>query len=317
MQLSLLHLDNALKSQPAFMQFAVNNDAREIEAIEIGAEVRLWAKNTKLQILQQKLREHFARHGSERQLCFMGSGDFHHVTTLLLNAALEHSPQPATIIHFDNHPDWVNHRKGVHCGSWVNKALENTLVEKVITIGVTSNDLKNPDWKGANLNLMTNGKLELFPFKTKPSRVKKQYGSGAGYAQDKKLIYWRNIEAFGEENFIQNLLARIKTKDVYITIDKDVLSHEDALTNWDQGVMRLPFLLSMIKNIGEQHNVIGADVTGDYSVPTYHGNAWTKIIKHAETFIDQPRETIDSAKIASINSATNHKLYKALAEVMA
>ena len=316
MQLSLLHLDNALKLQTNFMAVAMKNNVQQIEAEELGMEIRLWGKDNKLQLVQNKLRNHFSKSNNQPQLCFMGSGDFHHITTLLLSAALEREVSPVTIIHFDNHPDWVRYKGGMHCGSWVNQALENKKVEKVITVGVTSKDLKNPDWKGANLNLMTDGKLELFPFKAKPSRVKQTYGTGAGYVQEKKLIYWRNIEQIGEDNFSEMLLARIKTNNVYITIDKDVLSHEDALTNWDQGVMSLPFLLSMLAKIGEKHKLIGADVTGDYSEPIYSGNTWTKLIKRAEIFIDQPREIFDGAEAARVNSATNQILLKALSEIM-
>ena len=119
----------------------------------------------------------------------------------------------------------------------------------------------------------------------------------------------------GEQAFIQTLLSRIKTKNVYITIDKDVLAREDAETNWDQGMMRLPFLLQCLRDIGEHHAIIGADVNGDYSAPNYSGSAWTRIKKHAEILMDQPRAP-DLAKASALNSTTNHALLKVLSEVM-
>jgi hypothetical protein len=58
-----------------------------------------------------------------------------------------------------------------------------------------------------------------------------------------------------------------------------VLAREDAITNWDQGCMRMPYLLSLVKEIGKRHSVIGADVTGDYSTPRYSGAIALLIVK--------------------------------------
>ncbi len=114
----------------------------------------------------------------------MGSGDFHHITAFLLHAALENQPDPVTLIHFDNHPDWVKFDSGTHCGSWVNHALVHPKVEKIITIGVCSHDLRLPEWKGANLTPLAQGLLELYPYDHAPSRVKNNYGAGASYEQN-------------------------------------------------------------------------------------------------------------------------------------
>jgi hypothetical protein len=96
-----------------------------------------------------------------------------------------------------------------------------------------------------------------------------------------------------------------------------VLATEDAVTNWDQGRMRLPYLLSLVKAIGNRHPIIGADVTGDYSIPRYSGNLWTRVSKRAEIFIDQPRSKPDQTQAVSINNLANHALLEVLSEVMA
>ena len=49
---------------------------------------------------------------------------------------------------------------------------------------------------------------------------------------------------------------------VYISIDKDVLSTEWALTNWDQGEMTLPGLTAMLKKLSGRRRIIGADICG-------------------------------------------------------
>jgi hypothetical protein len=130
-------------------------------------------------------------------------------------------------------------------------------------------------------------------------------------------LHWTTIRAIGEEKFIEHLLSRITTRSVYLTVDKDVLVREDAITNWDQGSMRLPYLLSIIKEISKRHTIAGADVTGDYSTPSYSGTLWTRLRKHAEIFMDQPHGKPDPTKTATINSAANHALLEVLSGAMA
>ncbi len=52
---------------------------------------------------------------------------------------------------------------------------------------------------------------------------------------------------------------------IYISIDKDVLSTEYAITDWDQGDMTLPTMISMLKDIFHNHKIIGVDICGDSS----------------------------------------------------
>ena len=315
MQLHLLHLDDALESQPDFL--AATTSARTIDAKEEASQIRLWGKDAKLNALTAKLRNGFAQSGNAPKLCFMGSGDFHHVSALLIEQTLEQQTDPITIIHFDNHPDWVRFHGGMHCGSWVTRASAHPLVERIITIGVTSKDLRNPDWKGASLNLLRDGAVELFPYHRKTSRVRHAYGAGASHTQLGARIQWQTIADMGEEIFTNFLLSRIPTKNVYITVDKDVLSREDVETNWDQGTMRLDYLLKLITAIGKTHSIIGADVTGDYSLPNYTGSRLAKFKKRAEIYLDQPMHQRDRATTIHRNSTSNLALLKTFQEVMA
>jgi arginase family enzyme len=316
MRVSLLHLDDALEAQPDFVRACANADAELIRVAEDASAIRLWGKQQKLDDFRQALVKQLTSDRVEPRLTFMGSGDFHHITAFLVAFALENQSAPITIIHFDNHPDWVKFENGMHCGSWINRALKHPKVDKMITLGVCSRDLERPEWEGADLTLLSQGQLELYPYDHAPSRVKRDYGSGASFAQKDGALHWKTIRSLGEQNFYDYLLSRIKTKSVYLTIDKDVLAREDAITNWDQGCMRMPYLLSLVKQIGKRHAVIGADVTGDYSTPRYSGDLWTRLCKHAEIFIDQPRGKPDQAQAANINGAANRALLGALSEVM-
>lgn len=316
MQLLLLHLDDALESQPDFVRACTHAGAHQVSDKETGKAIRLWSKWGALDKLGSALDRNLPLAGKKAQLCFLGSGDFHHVSALLLERALERHPTSTTLIHFDNHPDWVKFEGGMHCGSWINRALDNQNVQKVITLGVCSDDLRSPERNGGNLKLLSEGKLELYPYAHPPSRVTADYGCGASYHQDSGALHWRSIADLGEQNFIDWFLDRIETEAVYVTIDKDVLAPEDAVTNWDQGRMRLPYVLTLISEIGRRCRIVGADVIGDYSAPRYAGNLWTQVAKKAEILIDQPRMRQEPAAVRNINSAANHALLEVLAETM-
>ncbi|MBA8820029.1 arginase [Ochrobactrum sp. P6BS-III] len=316
MQLHLLHLDDALELQSDFMRTCRDAGASEIMAKAEGDLLRLWARPDELTKLKKQLSDAFSKRAGEASLFFMGSGDFHHITSLLLELALEQSRQPITLIHFDNHPDWVHFKNGVHCGSWVNRAAANPLVKKIITLGVCSSDLNLPEWKGANLSLLRDERLELYPYDHAPSRVWCSYGAGASHSHRRGYIDWRTIADCGEADFVSRLISRIGTEAVYITIDKDVLARDEAVTNWDQGQMRLPFLLEALRVISGRHRIVGADVIGDYSRPIYRGPFTRRIVKNIEVMLDQPAGPDAMEHTIAVNSALNHQLLHALSGMM-
>lgn len=313
MQLCLLHLDDALDTQPAFLRVCEADGARRVRLD--GAKIRLWGYETDLTEFWKEAGSEFKEQSAPR-LTFIGSGDFHHVSAFLLTSALEHFAGAVTLIHIDNHPDWVKFHKGAHCGSWINRALEHPRVKKVITVGVCSDDLQAPEGKLANLTLLSEGRLELYPYDHAPSHVSHQYGAGASFEQVDDHLYWKTLRQMGEEAFIEYLLSRIETDAVYLTIDKDVLTPEYAVTNWDQGFMRLPYLQSVIREIGGRHKIIGADVIGDYSKPVYSGSLWSRLSKHRERFKDKTGFSPDAKQAAEINSAANIALLRTLSQVM-
>jgi len=312
MQLHVLHLDDALLSQPRFMQACKLFAARETDARGIGPVIRLWGGEERLQELARALPD-----SEEPMLTFIGSGDFHHVTALMLARLSRRIDRPFTLIHFDNHPDWVHFSGGMHCGSWINRAIALPQLAKAITIGVSSRDLRWPELKRANLQLIRDGKLEMFPYAHPPSRVWGEYGIGAGHTQQGRYIVWRSMTDGDEVDFLRLLLARIETDAIYITVDKDVLAEEETITNWDQGRMTLSQLCAMVQALGERCHIIGADVIGDYSEPAYGGGLWPVIKKRVEAFIDQPRRHMNAADIAARNELSNLALIKVFQEAMA
>ena len=267
---------------------------------DLGPSLRLWSRRKNIDAARARL----ATAADPRpSITFMGSGDFHHLAALLA----ERVEEPFTLLHFDNHPDWVRLAPRWHCGSWVNRVLALPNVQRVVTVGPCSDDLVDPGRKGGNLPALDSGRLVLFPWQHEASRVRRRIADGPGHTWRGGHIHWRNLADMPLPRAIDAVMAAIPTDVVWITIDKDVLPESEALTNWDQGQMPLAALLAMLRAAGERKRVLGADICGEYSPPR-HVN-W---LKRIESKMDQPeRDTADRQKIEE-NSRTDCELARAL-----
>jgi len=297
-----LNLDGALRAQPVLRERA---GGLAVEARDLGPALRLWSRPPALTALAQRLCDH-APVGSRPDLVFAGSGDFHHVTPLLIERALAASGAGAvTVVHFDNHPDWVRFENGLHCGSWVGRAARLPGVARVITVGVCSGDIDRPETKRADLDLVSERRVELYPYRTPDGGPALRVGGQE----------WPSIEAVGEGGFVDLLMSRITTPAIYVTIDKDVLRSADAVTNWDQGRLSLEGLETLVRAVATRARVIGADVVGDWSAPLYGPGPLSALLKTGEAFLDQPHRGPLPAVARRINQTTNLRLLSLFAEV--
>lgn len=294
MRLHILDVDGSLQAQHAVRSAAPWTAVDGVDLRDLGPRLRLWSRDRTL----RAARERLAALSVEPSVTLLGSGDFHHLAVLLM----ERTRAPVTVIHIDNHPDWVRLAPRWHCGSWVNQALRLPNVDKVITLGPCSDDLTRPGAKGGNLAALASGKIVLFPWRHAPSRIHHRIPDGAGHRYDKGFLVWRNLADDALENSLARILPLIDTDAVWFSIDKDVLPESDALTNWDQGHMPLAAVKQTIAFIGAHKRVAGADVCGDYSPPR-HAN-W---LKRWESNMDQPRRAGDAAMLAR-NERVNAEL---------
>jgi hypothetical protein len=295
-----LNLDNALDSQPVLR----DQGGLTVEAQDLGPALRLWSRPPALASLAARLRD-AAPAGAGPDLVFAGSGDFHHVSPLLIERAIAASDAgPVTVVHFDNHPDWVRFENGLHCGSWVGRAARLPGVAKVITVGVCSGDIDRPETKQADLRLVAEGRVELYPYRAPDGGPILRIGDRS----------WPSMVAMGQDGFLNLLASRIETDAVYVTIDKDVLCDDDAVTNWDQGRLRLDGLERLVRAVAERARLIGADVVGDWSPPRYGPDLLSNLLKRGEAFLDQPRGRAPG-DLSRINEATNLRLLSLFSEV--
>ena len=300
MHLQFLDLDGSLDAQQSILRAVAPWDSvSNIDLRDLAPRLRLWAR-------ERTVREARARIAAQAPngptLHLIGSGDFHHLAAVLMERAVE----PITIVHIDNHPDWVRLAPRWHCGAWVNRALRLPQVVRVITLGVCSDDLVRPDLKGGNLPALASGKLVLFPWEHAPSRVWRRIPDGPGRRWQDGHIHWENLAGTyhetGLETALDAIIPLITTAAVWISIDKDVLDEREALTNWDQGRMPLSALLQIITAVGAHKRIVGADICGEFS-PIAHTN-W---FKRWEARADQPQRNADAAMLAR-NETTNKDL---------
>lgn len=274
---------------------------------EIGPAVRSWMN--KRQAL--KIRSCLQGRGDPR-VNLLGSGDFHHLSALLLDGLREQ----VSLIIFDFHPDWDTLPPRMGCGSWVSRALENKNILKVIQIGVSSADISTAGIWTANLKGLENQKLEIFPYRHCPTRVCfRRVPRNPCLRQEKglfsTLIHWTQVKDFGMEEIIRRIISRLPTDKVYLSIDKDCLKPDYALTNWESGYLDLGELLIALRMIREKLQIIGLDICGEFSPLNFSGR-----IKGILSRLDHPKDFSaagkDNDSIDRVNESTNIRILESL-----
>lgn len=312
MNLNLLHFDDALLGQPRFLETCESAGAHQIDLRGIGPAIRLWATAPQIDDVRRRLRNSMVGLDDKRPLVtWLGSGDFHHVTAVIVELLAEHQTAPVTILHFDNHPDWVAHRNGLHCGSWINHVLATGLASRVITIGVTSRDLAWPEFKGAGLEFVASGQLVIIPIDPPRTWLWRNMPAGPAHRMQGSQLIWSDLDQNSGHERLTAIRDLIETDAVYITIDKDALDSPDAITNWDQGQLSVESLLQCVSALTTGRTVVGIDVVGDHSSPEFAGSLVTLALKRSEALADQPWRSYPKEAAAHVNQATNLRLLAA------
>lgn len=204
-------------------------------------------------------------------LVFLGSGDYHHVSVLLIER-LRSLGAPIQVVVFDNHPDNMRYPFGIHCGSWVSHVSRLPFVTSVHVLGITSSDVEGLHVGENHLRALHSGRVrywcigrDLRALRRLGIRHSRSFPSAADL-----------LGCFAEE-------SRTWTEPVYVSIDKDVLGPTVVQTNWDQGVMTLEDLEEGIASI--RNLVVASDVTGDVSSYRY-ASRWKRIL----TWLDRQPE---------------------------
>ena len=164
-----------------------------------------------------------------------GSGDFHHLSALWLRSVQE----PFTLLSFDNHPDWDRRPPLWQCGAWINRALELPNLVRAQIWTPTSPDVAGFGRLMANRRALRSGRLQVFPYESN----------------------W--LKTFTEE------VMRLRGESIYVTVDMDCLSSENAVTNWDQGKVSAQEIAEALALLHAETKVIGGDLCGAWSEPIF------------------------------------------------
>lgn len=302
--LRILNLDDSVTRQERLVS---QYKGEIIDLSYLGPRIRLWMNRKTMKEIDERIQ------GSlKNSITFLGSGDFHHISHILINQLEE----PFSLIIFDFHPDWDTLPPRFGCGSWLSQTLKNKNILKCILIGVSSSDISSWWVQSGNLDSLKGDRVEIYPyshkaslafFKKVPANISLKIERGLFYNK----IYWNELKGKNLTEFFLSILEHLPQKQVYISIDKDCLKKEYALTNWEEGHISLDEFLLMLKLIKENLDIIGMDITGDYSKIFLIGN-----YKKFFSRLDHPKyinaEKFPESFITATNEETNLKILELL-----
>ena len=306
LRLRILDIDGSLPDQSPISAAIQAGRAQRVDLRAEERSLRLWTSGRRLRGLAARLAA-AEPPGRGPVVTFYGSGDYHHLVAALIAPVAE----PLSLIHFDNHPDWVRVPPTHNCGGWVNRALAMPGIERVVTLGVCSDDLVMPQLKTGNIPALASGRLELHPWRARPTRVWGAIDDGPGHRRVGAHLVWKCLADREWSAFLDELVSRLPTHAVWITIDKDVLRPEDAATNWDQGEMPLEALLAALRRLAGARRILGVDICGEYSPPRF-----ADPLKRVAAWLDRPGATRPPLDALARNERTNAALINILAEIL-
>lgn len=230
--ITVLNFDDTLIPQTRYycLPFRVI-ECKEIRGTKLFCEERSLLLLTRL--LQNREKD---------RVVLIGCADYHYVSYILLAEMV----QPFTLVLFDHHADLRQspERTLLSCGSWVARAAELQYLVKIVIIGARPDSFLGADCRALQ-------KVLYAPYSP---------GNLETAALPESIA---PIEEQGIASVIREVIEKIPTDDVYISIDKDVLCKEDALTNWDQGEMTLQELLVALRSLASSKQICGVDLCGE------------------------------------------------------
>ncbi len=168
------------------------------------------------------------------EIHFIDSGNYHYMSALLTELVKE----PFELVVLDHHPDMQAPMFGdiLSCGGWILKVLkENQFVRGVHVIGADKGLISQLDPEDV-------GKVHFYP-----EFADVNVSDESGHDRDTEVI---SVREFVRER----LSGRYP---VYLSIDKDVLSRDELITNWDQGQMAAEQLFLLVKELAGKDSIPG------------------------------------------------------------
>ena len=288
--MTIFDFDRSLIAQSVFMQrFSSQLSIRPMHVFQ--RSIRLWCSERNFRKVSNLMRLE-----NINQFALLGSGDYHHLTIALL----QQHKTPLTLVLFDNHPDWMRPPHKYHCGSWIYTAARLPQIERIVIIGLENGDLEGKKFLAGDVESYLQQKIVLLPYLPVEAQTQRQ----------QELVHLESKLKADLDAGIQEILDAITTNNVYISIDKDCLRPQDAVTNWEQGTLPLATVSNCIQIIVKHHNIVAADTVGDYSPPVF-----ASPLKWLGSLLDRPANALRmNAQLQAnkVNAMANIKLATAL-----
>lgn len=226
----------------------------ETDAVPLSEMQEAIRFGCRMQVLRAAGRQWAPMLAANPPVVFLGSGDFHHVTYILIER-LRTLGTPVQVVVFDNHPDNMRYPFGIHCGSWVWHVSRLPFVARVHVVGITSSDVEGGHVLENHLLPLYSGKVRYWCVQT-----------NLRWMRTLGIRHCRSFPSAAELLDAFSTTIAASAEPIYLSIDKDVLAPEVVRTNWDQGLLRLEDLASAIRPF--KSRLAGSDITGDVSI--YH-----------------------------------------------
>ncbi|MBN1944464.1 MAG: arginase family protein [Bradymonadales bacterium] len=198
------------------------------------------------------LRERLCRR-TTGSVVFLGSGDYHHITRLLL----ERIDTPFSLLLFDNHPELLPppfFGQLLGCGSWLSSAVDDLPhLMQVALVGT------------AFESLMEVEPARLARILYLPVDPIDHHLAACPRDAQKALTVLGAIRPQGIDKAIGDLLDRLPPGAIYISVDKDVLAADQVTTTWSQGQMTTAELVAAVTLLVSRRPLAGMDICGDLS----------------------------------------------------
>lgn len=225
-------------------------------------------------------------------LVLYGSGDFHHLAGALIRRV---RATGVTLVSFDNHPDWDVRPPYWSCGGWAARTLRTGRVERVSVWGCGNFELQRPARWFADRAALRAGTFEVHAWaERQPASVRRRFDCMT-------RANWRErFHAFA---------SGLSGRPVYVTVDLDGLRREEAVTNWENGLFTADDVAWAIATVGDKASVVGGDVCGAYSPPSYE-----RAVQRVAGRWDHPKlPPIDRGEAHRLNVASLAIIWNALA----
>ncbi len=186
------------------------------------------------------------------ELSFLGNGNFHYVSYFLLRPIQEQF----SLLVLDHHPDLQPPFWGemLSCGCWIKYALENLpLLQEVMVVGVERSLLE--ELARTEGFLFCGEEQGVFRYKKdgKPILCVEESLCAGDCHRDEG---WRET--------IRQQIRETLRHPIYVSVDKDVLTEDACVTNWDGGSMTLETMREVLNCAAEELPLLGMDVCGEW-----------------------------------------------------